>query len=339
MCYIRFMNSEQHPIDSSYTYSQLAAEPARQFVEAHYKLGARLSCKFFVLGLHDNYLLESDDKKYILRIYRNNWRSKDEIQFELELLAFLGRQNARVADPLLTKDSDLTFYIDSPEGQRAAALFHYANGHAPGNNISPQQSYLLGSAVANIHHLSETFESSYSRPVLDLPFLLDESIAVLGSFIGTEGMDYLATVQQKLRRDIPSIPNDSSTFGICIGDVNPTNFHIDGREQITLFDFDQCGYGHRAFEIGKFISSIHHIKIKQEIAKSFISGYESSRPLSDVEHSAIPYFEIVAVIWVMAIHAYNADRIGHKWLDKAFWDKRLATLKELYNAVDQSPVN
>ena len=31
---------------------------------------------------------------------------------------------------------------------------------------------------------------------------------------------------------------------------------------------------------------------------------------------AIPYFEIISIIWVMAIHAYNANRIGYKLLEK-----------------------
>jgi hypothetical protein len=45
------------------------------------------------------------------------------------------------------------------------------------------------------------------------------------------------------------------------------------------------------------------------------------------------YFEMISVIWVMAIHASNADRIGHKHLEKPFWDRRLALMKELDGAL------
>ena len=94
------------------------------------------------------------------------------------------------------------------------------------------------------------------------------------------------------------------------------------------------GYGYRAFEIGKFISSIHLIKTKYDISNAFIEGYQKVRRLTEEELLAIPYYELLSVIWVMAIHAYNADRIGHKYLEKPFWDRRLAILKDLDQLMD-----
>lgn len=49
-------------------------------------------CCLHKRGLNDTYLVETDAEPYILRIYRSNWRSKDEIDFELELLTFLHQQ-------------------------------------------------------------------------------------------------------------------------------------------------------------------------------------------------------------------------------------------------------
>ena len=51
--------------------------------------------------------------------------------------------------------------------------------------------------------------------------------------------------------------------------------------------------------------------------------------MSHEEVYTIPFFEIVSVIWVMAIHVHNVNRIGHKGLEKPFWDRRLAKLREL----------
>lgn len=53
-----------------YTYSQLSPKSACQWVTIQYDLPKVINCKFYVLGLHDNYLIESDNNKYILRIYR-----------------------------------------------------------------------------------------------------------------------------------------------------------------------------------------------------------------------------------------------------------------------------
>ncbi|NRB41656.1 MAG: hypothetical protein HRU20_24830 [Pseudomonadales bacterium] len=65
------------------------------------------------------------------------------------------------------------------------------------------------------------------------------------------------------------------------------------------------------------------------MAQALIDGYQQVRQLTEEELLAIPYFEVIAVIWVMAIHVYNADRIGHKSLEKRYWDQRLAILNEL----------
>ena len=100
-----------------------------------------------------------------------------------------------------------------------------------------------------------------------------------------------------------------------------------------LFDFDQCGYAYRAFEIGKFVSSLKSDAVKPDIAGAFTDGYQQVRKLTRAELSAIPFFEKVAVIWVMAIHVYNADRIGYKWLEKPFWDRKLSELQALGSEV------
>ncbi|PCH60236.1 MAG: hypothetical protein COC05_05010 [Gammaproteobacteria bacterium] len=314
-----------------YTYSQLLSQSIGKLVASHYSLLEGNSCQFYVLGLHDNYLIECNHSKYILRVYRNDWRSLEEIHFELELelLAFLGERNALVACPLRTKNEELFFSVDSPEGVRAAALFCYADGYAPGNEISIEESVLLGKAVANVHQVADMFETSYTRQVLDVPYLLDESIVAIEPFLEIEALAYIKTLQRKIKDTLPLLSHEVGNYGVCIGDVNPTNFHINDKNKITLFDFDQCGYGYRAFEIGKFMSSICSIKNKDRAVKAFMDGYQKVRSLSQEEIYTIPYFEIISVIWVMAIHAYNADRIGYKWLEKSFWNKRVAVLREL----------
>ncbi len=314
---------------SIYTYSKLSAQTIKQFAALNYDLSKVSDCKFFARGLHDNFLIESTSQKYILRLYRNDWRSPEDAYFELELLDFLGTNNLPVAFPIKTSTGDLSFLVNSPEGKRVATLFNFADGQAPGNEISAKQGFILGKTVASMHQTSDSFNAKFSRQILDTPYLLDDSIGAIKPFIDAESRSYLTTLQSTLKDLLPQLSRETGIYGVCSGDINPNNFHINDNNKITLFDFDQCGYGYRAFEIGKFISSIHSNKNKQEIAKAFINGYQCIRQLDQSEIEAIPYFEIIAMIWVMAIHAYNADHIGYKWLEKSFWDRKLATLKAL----------
>jgi len=316
--------------DQEYFYSQLSAESVGYLVAANYELRASVHCKFYVLGLHDNYLIECGGRKYILRIYRNDWRSPEEALFELELLSYLNDRSAPVAGPVPTITRELALRIESPEGERMAALFYYAEGHAPADAITIDECTMLGRAVANVHDLAETFETTHTRHALDVPYLLDESIAAIEPFIDPDGLAFLGERQKELHALLPGLRKEAGVYGICTGDINPRNFHISHDKHITLFDFDQCGYGFRAFEIGKFSSSIHSHKLKHALVGAFMDGYQQVRPISEAEYNVIPYFEMVSVIWVMAINAKNANRIGYKFLDKAFWDRKLAVLKELH---------
>jgi Ser/Thr protein kinase RdoA (MazF antagonist) len=325
------------PQANSYAYTRLSSESVSLLVGLYYDLTGPITCKFYQRGLHDNYLIESHDSRFICRVYRNDWRSREQVYFELELLAFAAEnaapENAApVAASLRTKNGELAFSIDGAEGSRMAALFRYADGIAPGNEISEEESALLGIAVAHIHIITETFRSVYQRPVLDIAYLLDESISAVEPFIHAEGLAYLHALQERIHRHMPLLAKVQGLYGICIGDVNPTNFHINAAKQITVFDFDQCGYGYRAFEIGKYISSLPR-KNKPELSRAFIGGYQQVRPLSGEEIRAIPLYEMVSVIWVTAIHVYNVEFIGHKMLEEPFWDRRLKILMELATAL------
>jgi len=312
-----------------YNYTRITSSSARYLVSNYYDLPEVTYCSFFTTGLHDNFLVKCGHDKYILRLYRNNWRSPEEINFELELLAFLGEKKAPVAAPLPSKNGELCFVLDSPEGERSAALFCYASGDAPGNNISAAQGALLGKSVANIHQQSDLLVPAYTRQVLDIAYLLDKSILAIEPFLDAGQKQYITKLQNKLKGALPSLTREIGIYGICQGDVNPTNFNINDNNDIILFDFDQCGYGFRAFEIGKFISSLHPDENKDSIARAFVEGYQQVRPLSRNELDAIPLFEIISVIWVMAIHVYNIDHIGHKCLEKPFWERRLKLIGEL----------
>ena len=312
-----------------FIYSQLSSDSVLNIINSHYQCKTPASVKFYVRGLHDNYLIECDKKKYIFRVYRNNWRTEEEILFEVDLLSYLEKTSSHVAAPVQTKNKKLVTYIKAPEGIRIGVLFHYADGRPPSNDISCNECRLLGVSVANIHKNTDNFKSKHKRKNLDLPFLVDYSLVLIKPFLNSGQIEYLQHIREIIYRHISNLTPDNSDYGICTGDINLTNFHINKNNIITHFDFDQCGYGFRAFEIGKFTGGFRHNDQNRDKILSFIDGYESVREISQDEKKSIPYFEIVALIWVMSIHASNVDKIGHQYLDKFFWKKRIGIVENL----------
>lgn len=92
------------------------ADEIRDQVLPQYALPPALRCRFLVSGLHDNYLVEGPIEKYIVRVYRRRWRSREEILFELELLDHLRRRGSPVAYPLLTTASAPLVSVQTADG-------------------------------------------------------------------------------------------------------------------------------------------------------------------------------------------------------------------------------
>ncbi len=302
----------------------------------NYTISNSRSCKLYKRGLNDTYLVETEQQRYILRVYRHGWRNKHEIDFELELLAFLHAQNQPVAYPIARNNGGFTTEIIAPEGTRYAAVFFYAPGRAVEEKLDNIQSYRLGEALAKIHQTLDNFQSSFSRPHLNSEYLLDWSMkAITPLYKHRESdIDYLQTQVDKIKRQLETfkLPFSAPAYGICVGDVHSGNAHFTEHNLPTLFDFDQCGYGWRAFDIGKFLHVALRMKIEVEVRNNFIEGYQIIRKLEDAELASIPVFVKAAHIWVMGINT-NAvgDVLPYGWFTDDWLDGRLGMLRSLHD--------
>ena len=300
----------------------------------NYCISNSRGCKLYKRGLNDTYLVETEQQRYILRVYRHGWRNQQEIDFELELLAFLHAQNQPVAYPIARNDGGFTTEIIAPEGTRYAAVFSYAPGRAVEEKLDDIQSSRLGEALAKIHLTLDKFQSSFSRPHLNSEYLLDWSMkAITPLYKHRESdIDYLQKQVDKIKSQIETfkLPFSAPAYGICVGDVHSGNAHFTEQNLPTLFDFDQCGYGWRAFDIGKFLHVALRMKIEVKVRNSFIEGYQAIRKLEDAELASIPVFVKAAHIWVMGINT-NAvgDVLPYGWFTDDWLDGRLGMLRSL----------
>ena len=261
-----------------------SGEALIEVVLPHYPIGKPRSCQIYKRGLNDTYLLETEKERYILRVYRRGWRTKEEIQFELELLAFLHHTNQPIAYPIGREDGSFTTEIAAPEGKRYVAVFSYAPGRAVNEKLDSKQSQSLGEVLATIHLTLDRFKSNFRRPKLNCEYLLDKSLEAIASLYQhrKSDIDYLGSQVEQIKRQVETLglPDFPPSYGICVGDVHAGNAHFDERNQPTLFDFDQCGYSWRAFDIAKFIHKARIDKIDATVRNSFLQGYQNIRELA-----------------------------------------------------------
>jgi Ser/Thr protein kinase RdoA (MazF antagonist) len=313
------------------THSILSVKALATDLLPNYNIESPMDCRFLKPGLNDTFLVNTQGAKYILRIYRKDWRSLSEILYELDALLYLKREDISVSVPIAKKDGELIGTIMAPEGLRYVVLFTYA----PGKELAYEtklenEAYRYGKAVAKIHTATNTFQSAHSRFVLDLDYLLEAPMRSLQPFLShrPEDWEYLTTLAQKLRRGVQDIPLDSLEMGFCHGDFHSGNAHLDQDETVTFFDFDCCGFGWRAYDIASFRWNARLNEKEKKMWPSFLSGYEKERYLSDLNIQAINYFVLIRQFWFLGIVLDNGHDWGFAQLNDPYFDWCLKFFRE-----------
>lgn len=315
------------------TYSTLACDAILHRVMPAYSVEEATSCQLWHRGLSDVYLIETSKTRYVLRISHTHWRSKAEIDFELELLVFLQEQHIPVASPLVTKTGDLCIEIQAPEGLRYAALFGYAPGQIAQGDLDQEQGYTLGETVAKIHQVATDFQPRSQRQPLTLDYLLDDSLEVISPFLRDRisDLNYLISVIEEIKTQLQDIPKEQPYWSICWGDPHSGNAHFTEDNHVTLFDFDQCGYGWRAFEIAKFLQTSLRTGMHRKARDAFLEGYQTVQTVTPEELNGLQAFTQTAHIWMWAISLTHAKIHNFSQLGSSYFSHRLAQLKLLHS--------
>jgi Ser/Thr protein kinase RdoA (MazF antagonist) len=282
----------------------LTSEEALEIIHRHYSLGKVDYCMFIRRGFNDTYLVDTGSDKYIFRLYLHGKyyvESDDAYRFELDLVEHLHTRDVPVATGIPTENGEYLGVMQTAHGQRAFALFHYADG-MPLNrgSVTTEQGYQLGVALANLHLAANSFESQFERYKLDLKYLLDEPLRLISEGEkcaepresikhGRQVIEMLQPIEPYIDR-IRSIGTDGDKFGVIHADLHLGNVHFRGNE-LTIFDFDHCAYGWRAYDLA--ISSF--LPRAQQV--SMIEGYESRRPLSQEERDSLTDLGNLRNLW------------------------------------------
>ncbi|WP_223805731.1 homoserine kinase [Pseudanabaena sp. UWO310] len=323
--HVQHMSDQHFPI----TYSTLAPQALVDRVLSRYAVGEITSCVFWMRGLSDIYLVEAGDRRYVLRVSHAHWRSHAEIEFELELLAFLHKNHIPVAHPLSTLDGKLVIEISALEGKRYASLFSYAAGQVAVGDLNKLQAQRLGETLARLHKTAQNFHCPADRPHLTVNYLLDDSLRELAPFLKISARSYINEAIAQIKEQLRHLPKELPIWSVCWGDPHSGNVHFTETNEITLFDFDQCGYGWRAFDIAKFLQVTLQAGISPSVRKAFLQGYQSTEPLEEIELKCMQPLIQVAQIWSWAISVKSAIVHNHSKLDDSYFHQRFEHFKML----------
>jgi Ser/Thr protein kinase RdoA (MazF antagonist) len=316
-------------------YSTLSTSALKTFIEDAYGLKL-ISCKYLLRGVSDTYIIDATDAKYVLKIYREQHRSLNEIKGEAELLNLLKDGGASVACPITDTQGEQLQKFDAPEGARYGILFSYAQG-APVMDLNDEQLKTIGRQMAIVHNITSATALKHPRREYNIETTL---IAPLKSFAPAfkelpDEYAYLQDLTGKVAQKLNSLDTSGFSCGYCQYDFLPKNFHFDEKGGLTFFDFDFAGKGFLANDLMSFFVHffMHAYTGKLTDVEAgrmfnlFVDSYRELRPVSDEELKAIPYLGVGFWIFYLGFQYENFDDWSNPFFGPRFIKDRVGLIR------------
>lgn len=263
-----------------------------------------------------------DGRDYILRLGHSRRRTPDMIHGEVDWINYLADGGAGVARAVLSEKGELVEAIDDDQGgQFLATAFVKAKGgpaHPTGRWNEPLF-VNYGRLLGRIHRLSKQYEPSHSawkRPSWDDPTMQyadlyspKEQTAVLARY---------REVMTILRR----LPQNQDSYGMIHQDAHAGNFFVDEQYNLTLFDFDDCVYGHFAYDLAMVVfyaitNEPDPVTTASQLWPPFMRGYREENELESFWLAQIPHFMKLREIdlYGVLIDLFGDKPSGSAWVD------------------------
>ncbi|WP_209389018.1 phosphotransferase [Chryseobacterium sp. RR2-3-20] len=290
--------------------STLSETELGNFIKEKYQLSENFQCKLFRTGVNHTYFISDNEIRFVFRVYCYNWRTKKEIEQELELLNLLKNHSLSISYPIPDSNLNLIQEINAPEGVRYAVLFSFAKGEKM-RFMSNEICFSIGSLMAKIHNITEN--KKIDRINYDSEILLNKAYNFLKPYFDEklDEMKLLKDIAEKIPKKFNEINELENTTGIVHLDIWYDNLSVNNENEITIFDFDNCGNGLLILDVGYFLKQLFFIesdKNEYELkAKNFLNGYQKLRNLSSKEIELIPEAGASIFVFYLGIQAQRFD--------------------------------
>ncbi|UXA17722.1 phosphotransferase enzyme family protein [Mycobacterium sp. SMC-4] len=286
----------------------------------HYRLDPDTPLRLLSLSENATYLagdVDGDADPIVLRVHRPGYHDLAGIRSELDWMAALRSQTV-VCTPELVSAADGSGVVTARVGGRE--LYVDAVTYIPGCTAeeAPQAVGFaqLGELTAHMHEHSRRWKppSGFTRFRWDLEAILGPR-ARWGDWRSAPGLtsaDRTAIGQAvtEITCRITDFGTAPDRFGLVHADLRLANLMIDpagGSGQITVIDFDDCGWSWHLADLSSVLSWIEDTPAVAGIITEWLRGYCRVRPLPVDHLLLIPTFVMLRRIQLTAWIASHAD--------------------------------
>lgn len=272
---------------------------------------------------------EKNGRDYILRLGHSRRRTPELIHGEVDWINYLADGGAGVARAVLSENGELVEAIDdTQDGQFLATAFVKARGDSAWRSGRWNERLFApyGRLLGRIHRLSKQYQpahAAWKRPSWDDPimqyaelYLPAAQTAVLSHY--RELMAYLQ-----------SLPQEQESYGMIHQDAHAGNFFVDEDYNLTLFDFDDCVYGHFAYDLAMVVfyavtNEPDPVAVATALWPPFMQGYREENALNGRWLAEIPHFMKLREIdlYGQLLGVFGDKASGNEWVDSFMHGRR-----------------
>jgi Ser/Thr protein kinase RdoA (MazF antagonist) len=232
---------------------------------------------------------------YSLRVHRPGYQSRASVESELAWLTALRRDTKLpVTRPISGRNGQILQSFEQPGHElRLAVLFAYAPGQepSPAGNLDDLFVTLGGFAAhMHLHAIDWRRPAGFTRQVWSAKRILDAD-GLWGDWRAAREITpairaTLDRLDGLLRQQLAEYGTAPDRFGLIHADMRLGNVLVDG-DQVTLIDFDDCGFCWFAYDFAAAIS-FHETHLAVPALKAaWLEGYTAVRQLSAVDLAAM----------------------------------------------------
>lgn len=266
-----------------------------------------------------------DGRRAALRLHRPGYQTQAAIEGELDWTARLAARGFAVPAPMATRDGG---YLGQAAG-RLASVVGWLAGHPLGRAGEPltgslrEQAALferLGALIARLHIETDAlhFDIRPQRPDWDIDGLLGEEprwgrFWDNPAFEGGERAEVLRA-RDLARRELAARQAAGADYGLIHADVMRENV-LDQGATLALIDFDDSGYGFRAYDLGTAMIQNMNEPALPHLADALLRGYGATRPDRAINLADLGFFTMLrgfaSAGWILTRATPDDPRLRH----------------------------
>jgi len=252
----------------------------------------------------------ADGPAFVLRVHRAGYQSRTAIGSELEWLDAIRRDTkVKVPQALSGKNGERVQLIPfAPDDARLAVLFAFEMGEEPSEKQDLTTLFeSLGETSARLHDHARRWTSGVKieRQKWTASNMLDAN-GLWGDWRLAPGVigpvaDLLHVAGEQVRQELAEYGQGSDRFGLIHADMRLANVLVD-RDQLTVIDFDDCGFGWHLYDCAAALSFIDTEPRATHLQQAWIDGYRRVLDLGPEHVAMLPAMmllrRMVLLAWI-----------------------------------------